>query len=81
MAREMPDKRKPLDGGRSDAEWAALSLEQLRAEWDARPKPKGPPYKVDREQYRRLTRVRSEIFARMSGKPPDGVTFGKGGRS
>jgi len=69
-----PDKRV---GGRTSAEWEALSLEELRAEWDARPPAVEPPYEKSRESYSRLTRVRSEIFARLNTKPPGG-THGAG---
>jgi hypothetical protein len=69
--RDWVDRRTELDGGRSEAQWAALSGAELAAEWDA-PRPE----KLSREDFRRLARVRSEMFARGSFRPPDGVTYG-----
>jgi hypothetical protein len=63
---------------RSEQDWLAMSLEDLRAEWERGPRFEKPPYPVDQNRYRRLTRVRSEIYARTNGKAPDGVTYGKG---
>lgn len=68
---EAPDKR-------SQAEWDAMSLEELLAEWDARPVFVAPPYPRDRNRFERLTRVRGEIAVRVDTRPPDGVTQGKG---
>lgn len=67
---EEPDKR-------SEQDWAAMSLEDLRAEWERGPRFEKPPYPVDQNRYRRLTRVRSEIVGRSKAKPPDGLTYGK----
>ena len=67
---EPEDKRTLKD-------FARMSDAELLLEWNSRPQfPLGPPYPVDRNRYARLTRVRSEIFARASGKPADGLTYG-----
>jgi hypothetical protein len=67
---------------RTQAEWDAMTLEELCAEWNSRPQyPLGPPYPQDRNRYARLTKVRSEIFIRSQAKPPDGVTYGSRGKA
>lgn len=63
---------------RSEKDWAAMSLADLRAEWERGPRFEKPPYPVDQNRYRRLTRVRSEIIGRTKAKAPDGLTYGKG---
>jgi hypothetical protein len=76
---DVEDYVQEAEDKRTQADWDALSLEDLMAEWNSQPRfPLGPPYPVDRSRYRRLTKVRSEIAARQGRKPPDGVTYGRG---
>lgn len=80
MTRQDVEKYVPEpEDKRTQADFAGMSLEELVAEWNSQPRfPLGPPYPVDRNRYARLTKVRSEIFARSVAKPPDGVTYGAG---
>lgn len=63
---------------RTQKDWDAMSVAALQAEWEARPRFDRPPYPRDRNRFNRLTKVRSELFARLHTTPPDGVTFGTG---
>lgn len=61
---------------RTQADWDAMSLEDLRAEWERGPKFSRPPYPKDRNRFDRLSKVQSEIAVRLNTRPPDGVTHG-----
>lgn len=79
MTQEEKDAYVPeAEDKRTEHDWMAMSLKDLKAEWARGPHFEKPPYPVDRNRYKRMTRVRSEILARTAARPPDGVTYGAG---
>lgn len=70
----LPERRVGKIGGRSEEEWAALSLEELQAMWRRRPSVRSR----DREAFELWTKVRSEIYGRLDTRPADGQTHGSG---